>query len=98
MFMKAPRTGADEITVAEEQLEYLPLTVAVYRYPDDHPDFPGVVYLLSRWSFTPAEREQLAKGEDIYIAHIVGSGPLQPLAPQVGPGGYVIPGLDHTSG
>ena len=91
MRMVSPRTGAPEVTIAEDQLEYKPIVCAVYRYPEDDGDFPGVRFLLSRFTFTPEERSRIAAGEDLYIAHITGYGPLQPLAPQVGPDGYTQP-------
>lgn len=82
--MIAPRTGAEEITVAEEQLEYKPLTCAVYRE-----EATGNVFLLSRWTFTLEERVRVALGEDLYISHLTFGGPLQPLSVQVGPDGYL---------
>ncbi len=86
MRMIAPRTGAHEITLAEEQLEYRPLTAAVYS----HPDFDNAPVLLTRWTFTDEERAAIANGEDLYLAVLTFGKPLQPLAPQVGPGGYVV--------
>lgn len=89
MHMIAPRLGdAEEITVAEEQLEFKPLVVACFRYPDDDPDYPGMPFVVSRWTFTQEERARIAAGEDIVIAHLTGGGPMQPLAPQVGTQGY----------
>lgn len=104
MRMIAPRTGAPEVTVAEEQLEYKPLVVALYQNPPDDPDFPNVPFVLSRWTFTDDELARLLgvdvallrelprsrPREDVYIAHMTGGGSLQPLAPQVGPTGYVV--------
>jgi hypothetical protein len=84
--MVAPRTGAEEITLAENQTAYKPLVAAVYS----HPDFNGAPYLLTRWRFTDAERTAIAAGEDLYLAVLTFGQPLQPLAPQVGPGGYLV--------
>ena len=89
MRMIAPRIGdAEEITVPEEQREFRPLVVAKLRLPDDHPDFPGFPYVVSRWTFTDEERERIYRGEDITIAHLTGGGAMQPLSPQVGTDGY----------
>lgn len=59
MHQVAPRTGAEEITLAEEQPEYKPLVAARYdvAFADDRPPARA---LLTRWRFTPEERQQLA--------------------------------------
>jgi len=102
MHMVAPRTGAPEVTVAEEQLEYSTLTCAEYTMPENHP-FAGSRYLVSRWRFTDEDLAALAgvsvaelarirkgrTGDDLYISHLTFDGTLQPLAPQVGTGGWV---------
>lgn len=79
----APRTGADEIVVAEEQEEYMPLTVAVYRYGD------GSIGLLTRWTFTDEERAAVARGEDVYVMQ-VGRGSLQPMIVRTGPADFTL--------
>lgn len=84
MRMVAPRTGADEITLAEDQLEYKPLTAAVYRTEEGH------VTLLTRWKFTDEERAAIAAGEDLYLGVMTFGGPLQPLMAQVGPEGWQV--------
>lgn len=78
----APRTGAPEVTVAEEQEEYLPITVACYQ------DAEGVRHLLARWTFTTEERARLAAGEDVYVAQLSFGGPMTPMSVHVGPGPY----------
>ena len=80
--MIAPRTGAPEITVAEDQLEYLPITMALYG------DETGVKQMLSRWTFTPEERARIANGEDLYVALMTFGQPMQPISAQVGPEGW----------
>lgn len=58
----APRIdGADEITIAEEQHEYMPLTAAIVRHDDES------VQRVCRWTFTSEERARIAAGEDIYF-------------------------------
>lgn len=81
----APRTGAPEATVAEEQEEYMPLTVARYVHAD------GSGLLLTRWTLTPAERAAVAAGEDIYVGQLNFGGPMTPLVVQCGPGQYLVP-------
>ena len=78
----APRTGADEATFAEEQDEYMPITVAV------HPHTDGSRSLLTRWTMTDDERRRVAAGEDIYVAQMNFGGPMTPLLVSVGPGPY----------
>jgi hypothetical protein len=58
----APRIdGADEITIAEDQHEYMTITAAHVQYAD------GSVHRVCRWTFTPEERAQIAAGEDLYF-------------------------------
>lgn len=53
--------GADEVMVAEDQLEYMPLAAAFVEYGD------GSVQRICRWTFSPEERARIAAGEDIYF-------------------------------
>jgi hypothetical protein len=78
----APRTGAPEVTFAEEQEEYKPITVACYRDDD------GLGILLTRWTLTEAEREAVAGGEDIYVGQLNFGGPMTPLIVRCGPGDF----------
>lgn len=75
----APRVGLPEITIAEEQVEYLPLTGVPVEYED------GTRGILTRWRFTPAERSAIAAGADLYLTQLTFGRPMQPLAPTVGP-------------
>lgn len=84
MHTVSPRTGAEEVTIAEDQLEYKPLVAARYQTEDGH------AMLLTRWRFTDEERAAIAAGEDLYLGVLTFGQPLQPLAPQVGPEGYVV--------
>jgi len=52
----------EETTIAGEQLEYADYAVAVI------PQEPGVVQLVSRWTFTPEERARIASGADLYVS------------------------------
>ena len=79
----APRTSHPEVTYAENQLEYLPVTVARVEHDD------GSFSLLTRWSLTPKERQRVAAGEDIYVAQPNWGQPMTPLTVRCGPGPYV---------
>jgi hypothetical protein len=58
----APRIkGGMEITIAEEQLEYEPITASILDYGD------GNLQRVCRWTFTPQERARIDGGEDIYF-------------------------------
>lgn len=58
----APRLNVgEEITVAEEQPQFKPLTMA--RVPIEG----GGHYMVARWTLTPDERQRIAAGEDIYV-------------------------------
>lgn len=80
----APRTGAPEATIAEEQEEYMPITVALYEYPN------GARGLLTRWTFTPEERAQIAAGEDVYVHQLNFGTPMTPLIVRAGPGDFAV--------
>lgn len=78
----APRTGALEITIAEEQEEYMPITAALYEFDN------GARGLLTRWTFTPEERLAIANGEDVYILEVVFNQKMTPLVVRCGPGEF----------
>lgn len=80
-----PRTGAPEVTIAEDQLEYMPLVAAVY-------EFKGGGYgYLTRWTLSDDERRQIAEGEDVYIAEMLPEGlPFTPLTVDIGPPGWTV--------
>ncbi|MBX9853910.1 MAG: hypothetical protein K2Y26_00165 [Gemmatimonadaceae bacterium] len=81
----APRTGAPEITIAEEQEEYKPITIAVYQYSD------GSRGLLTRYTFTAEERAAIARGEDVYIMQLNFGGGFTPQIVECGPGSFTVP-------
>jgi len=74
----SPDTGAPEVTLAEEQLEYAALVAAVYTWPD------GDTFVLTRWRFSDEERERIANGEDLYLNTITHGKPFQPVRLTVG--------------
>ena len=58
----APRIeGADEFTIAEDQLEYMPIVACLVQFSD------GTTARVCRWTFTPEERQRIASGEDLYF-------------------------------
>lgn len=77
MRMVAPRTGAPEVTIAEEQTDYSPLVAAVYEQD-------GQRILLTRWRLDDEERARIAAGEDLYLSVMTFNNPLQPVSLQVG--------------
>lgn len=84
MHMVAPRTGAQEITLAEEQLEYKPLVAAVYQTTE------GVTTLLTRWRFSDEDRARIAAGEDLFMGTLTFDQPFQPVSMQIGPEGWTV--------
>lgn len=82
MRMIAPRTGAPETTVAEEQAEYLPITVAHYDYAD------GSRGILTRWRLSDEERTAIAAGEDLYVMQLNFGTPMTPMMARVGSGDW----------
>jgi len=78
----APRVGLPEVTLAEEQPDYLPLTVAVWKDP------AGQVGVLTRWRPSREDLVRLAAGEDLYISLLTFGQPMQPMVVQVGAEGW----------
>jgi hypothetical protein len=83
MRMISPNVGLPEITVAEDQHEYLTLTAALVEWDD------GSRGILTRWRLTHNEKERVANGEDLYITVLTFGQPLQPIAVVVGEPDYV---------
>jgi len=81
----APRIGYPEVTFAEEQEEYLPVTIAIRPLGD------GQRGLVWRFTFTPGERAAIAAGEDVYIQQLNFGGPMTPMSFLVGPTAFVNP-------
>lgn len=68
-----PGLESHEVTYAKEQPEYLPLPSL--RSP------AGKV--MTRWEFTPEERELIADGADLYLTLWTFNQPLQPVQLEV---------------
>lgn len=91
MRMVRPRLDAPQITIAENQEEFLPVTAALVR----NTDFPAVPIgegreantLVLAFRPTNDERRQIAAGEDIYLAMLTFMRPMQGVILSVGPDG-----------
>lgn len=70
--------GLDEITVAENQLEYKTLIASPVEFQG------GGRGLVSRWRFSDEERALIAAGEDLYFLQMTGGRPMQPVEFNVG--------------
>ena len=72
------------MTVAEEQEQYMPITVALYAYTD------GSSGRLTRWTLKPEERDAIARGEDVYVMQMYfhDNQPTTPLSVRTGPGDW----------
>lgn len=62
-----------EVVYAKDQPQYMPLPTL--RSPDGR--------VMTRWSFSPEEREAISKGADLYLTMHTFNGPLQPVQLQV---------------
>lgn len=63
----APRTGAEEVNLAEDQLEYMPVVVAVYM----NSNYPGAKMLLTRVRLDSFDKARIAVGDDLFISELV---------------------------
>lgn len=75
----SPNLGTEEITLAEDQLEYSPLVVAPVLSPEGHQ------MVVSRWRLDEAEKEMIANGEDIFLTILTFGHPPPPVGLRVGP-------------
>ncbi len=74
----APRVGAPEIMLAEEQEEYKTVCAAVITHDD------GTIAIMTRWKFNDDERERIAEGEDLYLRLFTFGQPMNPIHIEVG--------------
>jgi len=92
MKMVRPKLVAPQITIAEDQAEFKPVTAALAR----HPDYHGRGYRVGLdthelntvvLAFRPSdeERARLAAGEDIYLSLLTFMQPMQAVIVSVGP-------------
>lgn len=69
-----PGREADEIIYAKDQPEYSPLPTLLSE--------DGCI-VITRWTFTPEERAQIAAGADMWLSVMTFGSPLQPLRPSL---------------
>lgn len=78
MKMTRPKvTGAEQVTIAEEQEEYLPIVAARVRMRVT--PMSTAAGLLFAFEPTKDERERIYNGEDIYISLVTFGEPMQPI-------------------
>lgn len=88
MRMVRPRLDAPQVTIAEDQEEFKPVTAALVRHPQyaaretQHGPLNSVVL-----AFRPSdeERARLAAGEDLYVSLLTFLEPMQGIILSVGP-------------
>ena len=101
MRMIRPKLIAPQVTIAEDQDEYKPLTAAVVRhpsypaarvgFPDNTTGLPPGEHFAETNSvvlaFQPSaeERARIAAGEAIYVSLLTFNRPMQPIIVAVGP-------------
>lgn len=88
MRMIRPRLATAQITIAEEQEQFKPVTAALVR----HPQYPGVMTERGEFNsvvlaFRPdaEQRARLAAGEAIYVSLLTFMQPMQGIILSVGP-------------
>lgn len=86
----APRTGAEETTLAEGQAEYCPITVAHYQDSELKTEI-----LLARVTFSPAERELISAGSDLFIGQLTFGRAFTPLQITVGMTYWRLPNTEE---
>jgi len=78
MRVVSPDIGFPEVTLAEEQLEYMAMTAALVPHDD------GTVGVVSRWRLSDEDLEALASGSDLYLVLLTADGSAQPVHLTVG--------------
>jgi len=71
-----PKLDHAEVTVAEGSEHYKPLRAIVSRRQDGS--------VLSRWTFTPEQRQRIANGADLFLEMITGHRYINPFKVQIG--------------
>jgi hypothetical protein len=83
MRMVRPKLDTHQVTIAEEQDEYKPVTAAFVRHPA-YADVQGFNSLVLAFRPNDEERARLAAGEDIYVSLLTFMQPMQPIIVGVG--------------
>jgi len=84
--MIAPKLDAPQISVGENQHEFLTITAAMVAHPDfDAPG--GMNTLVYCYRLEEHKRARIAAGEDLYVSLLTFGKPVQPIIVCVGPEG-----------
>jgi hypothetical protein len=88
MRMIRPQLAAPQVTIAEDQVEFKPITAALVV----HPSYPArasahgpVNSVVVAFRPDADERRRLAAGEDLYVSLLTHGGPMQGIICAVGP-------------
>lgn len=86
MRMVRPKLDAPQVSVAEHQEEFKPVTAAMVRNAGyDVDPACGFNTLVLAFRPTPRERERLAAGADVYLSLLTFGGPMQGVILSAGP-------------
>lgn len=83
MRMVSPDIGLPEVTLAQDQHEYIELTASVLHFND------GSQGLLTRWRLSEEEKQRLVDGEDLFVTLLTFGQPMQPVHISVGRPDYL---------
>jgi hypothetical protein len=81
-----PALDAPQLSIAEHQEEFVPITGAFVKHPE-YGLAPGHSYNCVVLAFRPTdeERAKIAAGEDIYLSLLTWGGPMQGVLLSAGP-------------
>ena len=88
MRMVRPKLDTTQITIAEEQDEFKPITAALVRnrlYPDVQTDAGPLNAIVLAFRPNDDERAQIAAGGDVYVSLLTFMRPMQGIIVSVGP-------------
>ena len=88
MRMVRPKLDAPQITIAEEQDEFKPITAALVRnrcYPDVQTDAGPLNAIVLAFRPSDEERARLTAGGDLYVSLLTFMRPMQGIIVGVGP-------------
>jgi UDP-N-acetyl-D-mannosaminuronic acid transferase (WecB/TagA/CpsF family) len=78
--------GIPEVVIAEEQHEYKTMIGGAAVSSEDN-----MPIMICRWRLTPAERQKLIDGEDLWTTHLTFGHPFQPLTTDIGKPDWLPP-------
>ena len=80
----APRVGAPEVMMAQDQDQYLTVCVALITYSDQSQA------VMTRWRLSDEERALIAAGNDVYLTLMTFGQPMQPITMEIGPPEWAV--------